>query len=271
MSDAQPVPDIAAIRASLHNLATTTLDANVQVEVAKVAKIVTRLETKGDKTANEDLSLIIAALQADTPNLTLARDLRYAIKMRTGAFSNARTTWFMRLTGGSPTAIIVTGLIASFVTWIVIGPVWMWLYEGFEGRSLTYFPLKELTTVVIAALLGAMVSIMIRLRDLAEPDDFNPRMLLLSAFFKPYIGVIVAIFAYATLKSGIISSAFLTSATSDQMQNGIYWVVSFICGFSERFAIGLVGNVEKRLQVGTAKPDAEEQDGKEAKDRKGGK
>lgn len=268
MSDAHPVPDIAAIRASLHNLAGAALEPDVQVEVAKVAKIVTRLESKGDETANADLALIIGALEAETPNLVLARDLRYAIKMRTGAFSNARTTWFMRLTGGSPTAIIVTGLIASFITWIVIGPVWMWLYEDFEGRSLTYFPLNELTTVVIAALLGAMVSIMIRLRDLAEPDDFNPRMLLLSAFFKPYIGVIVAIFAYAALKSGIISSSFLTGATSKEMQNGIYWVISFICGFSERFAIGLVGNVEKRLDVGTARPESGEPAGN---DGKGGK
>lgn len=230
------------------------------MEIAKVAKIVTRLETKADETANADLALIIGALQAETPSLILARELRYAIKMRMGAFSNARTTWFMRLTGGSPTAIIVTGLIASFVTWIVIGPVWLWLFESFENRSLTYFPLNELTTAVIAALLGAMVSIMVRLRDLAEPDDFNPRMLLLSASFKPFIGVIIAIFAYAALKSGIISSSFLTSASTDQMQNGIYWVVSFICGFSERFAIGLVDNVEKRLDVSPAQRDAVKED-----------
>ncbi|CAN0561287.1 unnamed protein product, partial [Laminaria digitata] len=247
MSDAPPVPDIAAIRASLHGLATTTLEPEVQVEVAKVAKIVTRLESKDDESANADLALILAALEADTPNLTLAQELRYAIKMRTGAFSNARTTWFMRLTGGSPTAIIVTGLIASFVTWVMIGPAWLWLYGTFENRSLTYFPANELTTVLVAALLGAMVSIMIRLRDIAEPEDFNPRILLLSAYFKPFIGVIVAVFAYAALKSGIVSSPLLTSATTDQMQNGIYWVVSFICGFSERFAIGLVGDVEKRL------------------------
>lgn len=271
MPDIQTPPGIGAIRASLHALAGQALEPEVQIEVAKVAKIVTRLEAKADETADADLALIIGALQADTPNLVLVRELRYAIKMRTGAFSNARTTWFMRLTGGSPTAIIVTGLIASFVTWIVIGPAWMWLFEDFESRSLTYFPLKELTTVVIAALLGAMVSIMIRLRDLAEPDDFNPRMLLLSAFFKPYIGVIVAFFAYATMKSGIISSSVLTSATSDQMQNGIYWVVSFICGFSERFALGLVGNVEKRLEVGMADPDADESAGKAGKAGKSGK
>jgi hypothetical protein len=187
------------------------------VEIVKVAKIVTRLETKADETANADLALIIGAPQAETPSLILARELRYAIKMRTGAFSNARTTWFMRLTGGSPTAITITGLIAPFVSWIVIGPVWLWLFESFENRSLTYFPLNELTTSVVAALLGAMVSIMIRLRDFAEPDDFNPRMLLLSASFKPFIGVIIAIFAYAALKSGIISSSFLTSASTDQM------------------------------------------------------
>lgn len=106
--------------------------------------------------------------------------------------------------------------------------------------------------MVAAALLGAMVSIMIRLRDLAEPDDFNPRMLLLSAYFKSFIGVIIAIFAYAAPKSGIVSLSFVTNASTDQMQNCIYWVVSFICSFSERFVIGLVGNVEKRLDVSPA-------------------
>lgn len=265
MSDGQTPPSIAAIRSSLHTLSGQVLAPDVQVEIAKVAKIVSRLETKADETATVDLALIVSALQADTPNLILARELRYAIKMRTGTFSNARTTWFMRLTGGSPTAIIVTGLIASFITWVVIGPVWLWLYESFETRSLTYFPINELTTVVVAALLGAMVSIMIRLRDLAEPKDFNPRMLLLSAYFKPFIGVIIAVFAYAALKSGIISSSFLTSASTEQMQNGIYWVVSFICGFSERFAIGLVGDIEKKLDVSPAERDGSEKDGKDGK------
>lgn len=265
MSEVQTPPSITAIRTSLHTLSREVLAPDVQVEIAKVAKIVSRLETKADETATADLALIVSALQAETPNLILARELRYAIKMRTGAFSNARTTWFMRLTGGSPTAIIVTGLIASFATWVLVGPAWLWLYESFETRSLTYFPINELTTVVVAALLGAMVSIMIRLRDLAEPKDFNPRMLLLSAYFKPFIGVIIAVFAYAALKSGIISSSFLTSASTDQMQNGIYWVVSFICGFSERFAIGLVGDIEKKLDVSPTERDASEKDGKGGK------
>ena len=246
-----PSPSLPAIRAMLATLSTRPLKPEVQIEIAKIAKIVTRLEEKADETANADLALAVSAMQADTPNLILARELRYAIKMRTGAFSNARTTWFMRLTGASATAIIVFGLISSFVTWVLIGPLWLWLFDQFEGRALTFFPLNELTTVVIAALLGAMVSIMIRLRDLAEPDDFNPRLLLLSAYFKPFIGVIVAIFVYAALKSGIISSSFLTGASTDQMQNGIHWVISFICGFSERFAIGLVGNIEKRLDAGS--------------------
>jgi len=39
-------------------------------------------------------------------------------------------------------------------------------------------------------------------------------------------------------------------------------VVSFICGFSERFAIGLVGNVEKRLDVSPAQRDAVKEDAK---------
>ena len=44
------------------------------MEIVKVAKIVTRLETKADETANADLALIIVALQAETRNLILARE-----------------------------------------------------------------------------------------------------------------------------------------------------------------------------------------------------
>tara|TARA_R110000868_G_scaffold39376_1_gene137063 strand:+ start:22233 stop:23027 length:795 start_codon:yes stop_codon:yes gene_type:complete len=247
MTEAGTPVDFATLRMSLETLARHTLVPEVQVEVAKIAKIVARLEANDNSSANADIALAMRALEADTPNLTLARELRYATKMRTGAFRNGRTAWFMRLTGGSATAVIVIGLISAFLSWVIIGPVLLWLFRNFENRSLTYFPLNELTTIVIAALLGALVSIMIRLRDVAEPDEFNPGLLFLSAYFKPFIGVIVAIFAYAALKSEIISSSLISGATSDEMQNGVYWVVSFICGFSERFALGLVGNVEGKL------------------------
>ena len=139
MTEAGTPVDFATLRMSLETLARHTLVPEVQVEVAKIAKIVARLEANDNSSANADIALAMRALEADTPNLTLARELRYATKMRTGAFRNGRTAWFMRLTGGSATAVIVIGLISAFLSWVIIGPVLLWLFRNFENRSLTYF------------------------------------------------------------------------------------------------------------------------------------
>jgi len=79
-------------------LAAKSADTDAQTELAKVSKILTRLELGRDQSAHADLELIVGALEADPPNLILARELRYAIKMRTG---------------GSATTIVVTGLMAA--------------------------------------------------------------------------------------------------------------------------------------------------------------
>lgn len=90
---------------------------------------------------------------------------------------------------------------------------------------------------------------MLRLRGKTEPVEVTPGLLLLEAFFKPFIGVIIAVFAYAALQSGIISSSMIASGENPVMRNGAHWVIPFICGFSERFALGLIGNVESRIDV----------------------
>lgn len=239
--------DLAQIRDALATHAQGNLEPDVQVEIAKVAKIVTRLEANGDSSANSDLVLIIRALDADEPNLLLARELRRAIKMRTGTFSTGFTTWFMRRTGGSPTSILVLGLAAAIVSWSLLGFALIHVFDTPGLKDLTFFPLDELTTIIFAAVLGAVVSIMIRLRNIPEPDEFGPGLIFLSAFFKPFIGVFIAMFAYGAVKSGLISSSLIPSSDDPVALNGFHWVLGFICGFSERFALGLVDRVENKL------------------------
>lgn len=250
MPPADNVSGFSVIRSAIAVLAAKSVDADAQIELAKVAKIVSRLELSDDQTANADLELIVGALEADPPNLILARELRYAIKMRTGAFRSARTARFMRLTGGSATTIVVTGLMAAVLSWAVIGFGLLWWFDVPKLRSLTFFPLDELTTIVFAAVLGAVVSIMVRLRTVPEPDDFSPGGVFLSAYFKPFIGVIIAMFAYGAVKGGVISSTLIPTADDRVALNGFHWVLGFLCGFSERFALGLVSRVEGKISGG---------------------
>ena len=129
--------------------------------------------------------------------------------------------------------------------------MWWW-FETPKLKSLTFFPLNELTTIVFAAVLGAVVSIMVRLRSVPEPDDFSPGGVFLSAYFKPFIGVIIAMFAYGAVKGGVISSSLIPDASNPEKLNGFHWVLGFLCGFSERFALGLVSRVEGNLYAGKA-------------------
>jgi len=156
----------------------------------------------------------------------------------------------MRLTGGSATTIVVIGLMAAVLTWIALGFGLYWWFEIPKLRSLTFFPLDELTTIVFGAVLGAVVSIMVRLRTVPEPDDFSPGEVFLTAYFKPFIGVIIAMFAYGAVKGGVISSTLIPTADDCVALNGFHWVLGFLCGFSERFALGLVSRVEGKVGGG---------------------
>lgn len=247
MSNVQTPLGLAEIREVLRVLAGQVQVPEVQTEVAKVAKIVSRLEANSDTSANADLTLIIAALQADAPNLILARELRYAVKMRTGTFRNPLTASFMRVSGGSPTAICLIGLVAATFFWGAITLVMLAVFEVDYLRGLMFFPLNELTSIMLAGFLGAVVSAMLSPRGTDALEDIPPGIVLVSSFLKPAIAVIVALFAYAALKSGLISSSVVPSGKDAISLNGFHWVLGFCCGFSERFALRLVDGVARKF------------------------
>lgn len=123
--------DLAGWQAALLELSSAALSSDAQQEVAKISKVVARLDRKGLTGPNPELTMAVRAIQSDPPNLLLARELRYAVKMETGTFRNGHTAWFMKVTGGSPTAIMVVGLSASMIVWLVLDCVLLWAFNHF--------------------------------------------------------------------------------------------------------------------------------------------
>ena len=66
--------DLAGWRAALLELSGAALSSDAQQEVAKISKVVARLDRKGLTGPNPELTMAVRAIQSDPPNLLLARE-----------------------------------------------------------------------------------------------------------------------------------------------------------------------------------------------------
>ena len=66
--------DLAGWRADLLELSGAALSSDAQQEVAKISKVVARLDRKGLTGPNPELTMAVRATQSDPPNLLLARE-----------------------------------------------------------------------------------------------------------------------------------------------------------------------------------------------------
>jgi uncharacterized membrane protein len=97
------------------------------------------------------------------------------------------------------------------------------------------------SAVASAAFLGGLVSILSRLKSFSRLGDFDHVFLFTNALFKPFIGVIFGLFAYAFWLSGLLplDPKLIANASAHQL-----WVVGFLAGFSERFTQDLISRGE---------------------------
>jgi len=101
--------------------------------------------------------------------------------------------------------------------------------------------------------IGSVVSMMLKLDKLANTSHPNVPLLFWYAFFKPLIGAAFAFFVFAVIASGEFPLKFtLFNASENMTRTGLYIViaVSFVAGFSERFAPDIT------MQVGTSSSNA---------------
>lgn len=104
----------------------------------------------------------------------------------------------------------------------------------------TGFDRVELGLVALAGFIGASVSLAIKIKDYTKLKDLDTRVLRWTAFFKPLIGMMFALFVYMALNSGIVD---ITIAGTER--TFFFVAVAFVAGFSERFAQDVISKVEQ--------------------------
>jgi hypothetical protein len=179
----------------------------------------------------------IAALLSDKPELVFARTLRIRAEVELLRRNGLLKRHLVSLTDGSPVLTVGLGALTAMVL-------------GLAGHLVAPLipvpnpiPLADANTPIVAgaAYIGGVVSILGRLTAFSKLRDFDPAFLFLNALFKPFLGLIFGVFAYAVWQSGMLPlhEALTGEATPHQL-----WVVGFLAGFSERFTNDLISRSE---------------------------
>ncbi len=97
---------------------------------------------------------------------------------------------------------------------------------GHHVLANTFAPLGVPWLVIVYGLLGGCVSCLLTLRQLRIPHP--PLFVVITWFTRPYIGAVLAIFAYLLLTSGLF-----IGGQSVQRHTAFFWLVGALAGFSE--------------------------------------
>jgi hypothetical protein len=235
------------------------------------------------ESAADRLQAIFDSLLADKPKLILARDERIRLQLDIYRQSKGITASLASISSGSPTALVLMALLASFVVWTsgVFGVLALAKGVSVIGVSIGVFKVdlksltipsavffmdsKPLLVIVSAAFIGGVVSIGTRIREFSRIRDLDPFAMFWTAILKPLIGVILSVFLFATLAGGLISFGFLgddpfvlkSPGTTENIIADktlyILWVLGFLAGFSERFAWDFVDRAQAASTGGLGK------------------
>ena len=88
--------------------------------------------------------------------------------------------------------------------------------------------------------IGSTVSILARIKDFTPVKDPHLNILIMTGLFKPITGMAFALFVYLVLRSNIISLDI-----DIKNEHYFYAAISFVSGFSERYARDIISRTEK--------------------------
>jgi hypothetical protein len=230
-------------------------DEEIQYELARWVEL---LETSQDDlregTRSKDQILqrlareagvAVTALLSDKPELVFARSLRLQAENELLRHDGWLKRTLIRFTDGSPVLTVCLGAFAAAAVGFAVVLATVLLKEtplAIDPTMLIPFDTANSSAIAGAAFLGGLVSMLSRLQAFSRLGDFDQVFLFFNALFKPMIGVIFGLFAFAFWKSGLLpldSGWLQESITPYQI-----WTVGFLAGFSERFTNDLISRGE---------------------------
>lgn len=222
------------------------IDDEVQVELAIVVSLLAKMEKSGSVGDNKRyLAIALKSLASERPKLSFVRGLRTELELSSEMYSRGLPRLIKKIAGPTP----LSALIAGLSTTLILSPIgYGLLVYFFSDRLEAYVNFTTISILTGAAFLGGIVSLLSRLEAFAALRLYNPNLIFFTAFFKPFIGVVLTLFVYSIIDVGLIQIPGLnTNGAEADKQYLLVWVIGFICGFSERFTRDIVGHVETRI------------------------
>ena len=188
-------------------------------------------------------------LKSPGTSLSLAHELRYEIRNDLSWNGGPFQRLLIRATGGSSSMTVALGALCT----TVIGLVLIGYVLAQRTGTLFHLHPQIIVGTTVPAFLGAVVSILARLRDFDTSRNADLKLLFLTAFFKPYIGMITGLFIVSALAIGIgqVQDINLAPASQENWPTPkvfyLLYVVGFLAGFSERLATDFIDMAEERL------------------------
>ena len=235
----------------------TDVDGDVAIEIAGLTRLLNVMPPNAVDQNRVFFELAYRLLQAHQPNLELIRSLRRDLAAVNDKYVGGLSRLLLFLCGKT----LLNAILSALLTIFVMSFAFMLVMSG--GVKLIFLAtsagnpdirllqvlkgpsFNELLLTAHAAFLGSVVSIMARIRSFLSDPTLTPLMMYVSLVTRPIISVLVAVLAFCTIKSGMVS---FHSIDLDG-QNGYYiaWAIGFLCGFSERlaqnFVVGAAGSL----------------------------
>lgn len=234
--------EIAELADRIHAELRPGLDEKLQGELASLLGLFPRLDNSSSPILHKLARIATSALLSETPNLHLAKKLRERIENRLKLESNLIRS---AIRGKSPAVRVVLGLgilLYCVIPIVIVSSAW---WKG--NQTVFGIDVEMLGLVGFSGALGSIVSIMVRLHQFEDAQGSNQAVQFFTGLFKPIVGSAFALFIFAVLSSGLIPVAIQT-----EKARYFFAALSFVAGFSERFAQDVVTKTETTVTQGAA-------------------
>lgn len=233
--------EIAELADRVHAELKPGLDEKLQCELASLLGLFPRLANSSDPILPRLAKIATSALLSESPNLNLAKKLRERLESRLNLESNLVRA---AIRGKSPAVRVVLGLgvlLYFVIPILILSSAWLKNFQTVFGIEV-----EMLGLVAFSGALGSIVSIMVRLHQFADAKSADQAIQFFTGLFKPIVGSAFALFIFAVLSSGLIPVAIQT-----EKARYFFAALSFVAGFSERFAQDVVTKTETTVTQGS--------------------
>jgi hypothetical protein len=186
------------------------------------------------------------------PYLSLVREIRHEINNDLCWNGGPFQRFLISLTGGSTVMTVVWGAICTSI----VGIFTFTLISAF-AHELPFFKVKAevIAGTAVPAFCGAIVSILARLDNFETAKGSDPKLIFMTAFFKPYIGMVTGVFIVCAIAVGVGEFKNIRLVPGQDgiqkwpgdMEYYFLYFIGFLAGFSERLTRDFVGAAEERI------------------------